>query len=190
MMNNDIEVRAGNEDWLTEMVGQVLRPDIGAVGAKLLYPNGKVQHGGVIVGLGGVAGHSHKYANEHDSGYFNRLRVAQELTACTAACLLIRREVFDSVGGFDGMSLPIAFNDVDLCLRMREAGWGIVYAPHATLVHHESYSAGRGEHAGGQFFARSARSPIEGPPGRCADAGSGLQPIADAGSRGFWHGFA
>ncbi|MCW2274650.1 glycosyltransferase involved in cell wall biosynthesis [Rhodoblastus acidophilus] len=142
MMNNDIEVRAGNEDWLREMVGQVLRPDIGAVGAKLLYPNGKVQHGGVIVGLGGVAGHSHKYANEDDSGYFNRLRVAQELTACTAACLLIRREAFDSVGGFDGISLPIAFNDVDLCLRMREAGWGIVYAPHATLVHHESYSRG------------------------------------------------
>ncbi|MCW2284369.1 glycosyltransferase involved in cell wall biosynthesis [Rhodoblastus acidophilus] len=148
MMNNDIEVRPGNEDWLKEMVAQVLRPEIGAVGAKLLYPNGKVQHAGVILGLGGrpenpgVAGHSHKYADGHEGGYFNRLVVAQELSACTAACLLIRREVFESVGGFDQISLPVAFNDVDLCLRIREAGWGIVYAPHATLVHHESYSRG------------------------------------------------
>lgn len=145
MMNNDVEVTDDNGGWLKEMVSQVSRPGVGAVGAKLLYPNGKVQHAGVILGLGGpggVAGHSHKYYNGADAGYFNRLRVPQELSGCTAACLIIRRDVFDKLEGFDEKNLPVSFNDVDLCLRIREAGWAIVYTPYATLIHHESYSRG------------------------------------------------
>lgn len=142
MLNNDVEAIPSCCGWLDEMVAQISRKGIGAVGAKLLYPNGHIQHAGIILGIGGVAGHAHKKFGQNDFGYISRIQVAQELSGCTAACLLIRRDVFDMVGGFDADNLRVAFNDVDLCMRIRQAGYHIVYAPAATLIHHESYSRG------------------------------------------------
>ncbi|MCC5611663.1 glycosyltransferase family 2 protein, partial [Nostoc sp. CHAB 5834] len=140
MLNNDIEVIDSN--WLSLMVGHARRKNIGAVGAKLLYPDGRVQHSGVILGIGGVAGHGHKMSQRHDYGYYNRAVVDHELSACTAACLLIEREIFWKVKGFDADNLAVAFNDVDLCLKIRRAGYSVVLCNQAVLYHHESISRG------------------------------------------------
>lgn len=140
LVNNDIEPIS--EGWLKEMVSQACRPDIGCVGAKLYYPNDTLQHGGVILGVGGVAGHSHKYYPREHPGYFSRLHLAQNLSAVTAACLLLRREVFEQVGGLNERHLAVAFNDVDLCLKVREAGYRNLWTPYAELYHHESVSRG------------------------------------------------
>jgi glycosyltransferase involved in cell wall biosynthesis len=140
LLNDDTEVIA--EDWLTEMVGQLLMPGVAAVGAKLFYGDGRIQHGGVIVGLGGVAGHSHRMSDRLAPGYCGRLLVAQNLSAVTAACMVVRREAWDEVGGLEEEHLAIAFNDVDFCLRLRQAGWRVVWTPHAALYHHESISRG------------------------------------------------
>ncbi|MBZ9997326.1 glycosyltransferase [Mesorhizobium sp. BH1-1-4] len=140
LINNDIEVIA--PDWLAEMVSWSVQPDIGCVGAKLYYANDTIQHGGVIVGLGGVAGHAHKNFSRHHPGYFARLKVVQNLSAVTAACLLVRKNVFDEVGGLNEVDLTVAFNDVDLCLRVREAGYSNVWTPYAELYHLESVSRG------------------------------------------------
>nr|WP_320136759.1 glycosyltransferase [uncultured Amphritea sp.] len=140
LVNNDIEPI--NPDWLDEMVSHVCRPDVGCVGAKLYYPNETIQHGGVILGIGGVAGHSHKYFERHEHGYFSRMRLVQELSAVTAACLLVRRSVFDEVDGLNEENLAVAFNDVDLCLKVREAGYRNIWTPYAELYHHESVSRG------------------------------------------------
>jgi GT2 family glycosyltransferase len=140
LVNNDIEPIG--EGWLTEMVSQACRPEIGCVGAKLYYPNDTLQHGGVILGLGGVAGHSHKYYPREHPGYFYRLHLAQNFSAVTAACLLLRREVFEQVGGLNERHLTVAFNDVDLCLKVREAGYRNLWTPYAELYHHESVSRG------------------------------------------------
>lgn len=145
LVNNDIEPI--NPEWLTEMVSQVCRPEIGCVGAKLYYPNDTIQHAGVILGLGGVAGHSHKYFNRNAPGYFYRLFLAQNLSAVTAACLLVRKEVFDKVGGLNEAHLPVAFNDVDLCLKVRESGYRNLWTPYAELYHHESISRGADDNA-------------------------------------------
>ncbi len=139
-LNNDLE--ATHAGWLMELVGHALRAEVGAVGAKLLYPDGFVQHAGVVVGLGGVADHVYRLFPGDHPGDGGRALVAQQYTAVTAACLVMRREVFESVGGFDEVNLPVAFNDVDLCLRLRERGLAVVWTPHACLVHHESYSRG------------------------------------------------
>jgi len=141
-LNDDTEVR--NSDWLEAMLEHAQRPEVGAVGAKLLYPDGRVQHAGVILGIGGVAGHAHRHFPGDDGGYFSRLQVVQNFSAVTAACILMRRDVFLKVGGFDAHHLPVAFNDVDLCLRIREAGYEIIYTPFAELFHHESASRGLG----------------------------------------------
>ena len=117
------------------------RKDVGAVGAKLYYPNDTIQHAGVILGIGGVAGHSHKYFDRYDLGYMGRASVAQNLSACTAACLLIRKDVFDEVEGLDE-KYAVAFNDVDLCMKIREADYLIVFTPFAECYHHESISRG------------------------------------------------
>ena len=138
-LNNDTELIAA--DSVEAMVEQAQRPRIGAVGAKLLYDDGTVQHGGVVIGLGGVAGHSHKHYRGDAPGYFYTLQTVTNYSAVTAACLMMRREVFDEAGGFDEQ-LSIAFNDVDLCLRVRAAGYRNVYVPHAVLYHHESKSRG------------------------------------------------
>jgi len=140
LMNNDIEILS--ESWLTDMVANISRSDIGCVGAKLYYPNGKIQHAGVITGLGGVAGHSHKYFFKEDSGYFKRLQVTQNLSAVTAACLAVRRDVFEQVGGLNEQNLTIAFNDVDFCLKVQKAGYRNLWSPYIEMVHHESISRG------------------------------------------------
>lgn len=140
LINNDIEVIA--EDWLTEMVSWANQSDIGCVGAKLYYGNDTIQHGGVITGVGGVAGHSHKYAPRNALGYFSRLKVVQNLSAVTAACMVVRRQVYEQVGGLNAADLTVAFNDVDFCLRVRDAGYWNVWTPHAELYHLESVSRG------------------------------------------------
>jgi glycosyltransferase involved in cell wall biosynthesis len=139
LLNNDVEVL--NDEWLSELVSHASRPEVGMVGARLWYPNGPIQHGGVILGAGGIAGHAH-VGVRHEPGYFARPHLAQNLSAVTAACAVVRRNVYLQVGGFDEINLPVTFNDVDFCLRLREAGYWIVWTPHAQLVHHESASRG------------------------------------------------
>ena len=140
LINNDVEPI--NEEWLTEMVSHVCRSEIGCVGAKLYYPNGMLQHGGVILGLGDVAGHAHRFFSRDSDGYTGRLKLTQNLSAVTAACLLLRKSVFNNVGGLNEQDLTIAYNDVDLCLKVREAGYRNLWTPHAELYHHESISRG------------------------------------------------
>lgn len=139
LINNDIEVIS--PDWLEQMVWHVVRPDVGAVGAMLYYPDDTIQHAGVIVGLGGVAGHAHAHLPRGTDGYHGRASRVQSLTAVSAACLLVRREVYLEVGGFDD-GLAVAFNDVDFCLRLVERGYRNVWTPLAELYHHESASRG------------------------------------------------
>ncbi|MEP6976273.1 MAG: glycosyltransferase, partial [Spartobacteria bacterium] len=140
LLNNDLTVI--NPDWLEEMVGQALQPRVGAVGARLLYPDDRIQHAGVILGGGGVAAHAHKGLPRANHGYFSRAILAQELSAVTAACLLVRRSAYLEVGGFAAEELKIAFNDVDFCLRLRARGYRIIYTPYAEFYHHESASRG------------------------------------------------
>jgi GT2 family glycosyltransferase len=139
-MNNDIELL--HETWLDEMVMQVMREDIGCVGAKLYYPNMTIQHAGVILGLWGCAGHSHKHFKQTDGGYMNRLNVVQNYSAVTAACLAVRKTVFNEVEGFNEKDLTVAFNDVDLCLKIQAKGYRNLWTPHAEMIHHESSSRG------------------------------------------------
>lgn len=138
-LNNDTEVIEKN--WIEEMLKLCQRDDVGIAGAKLLYPDGTVQHAGVVLGVGGVAGHSHKYFSASDEGYAKRLSVIQNLSAVTGACLMTKRSVFNEVGGFIE-DLPIAFNDIDFCLRVREKGYLIIWIPYAELYHHESKTRG------------------------------------------------
>ena len=140
LINNDVEVLDGG--WLTEMVSHALRPGVGAVGARLLYPDGRIQHAGVIVGFGDVAGSFMRFTTPADSRDAERVLLAQEFMAVTAACMILRREVFLEAGGFDERDLPVAFNDVDLCLRIRALGYRNLYTPHAVLCHHESATRG------------------------------------------------
>lgn len=140
LVNNDIEVIS--QDWLTEMVSHAVRPEIGCVGAKLYYPNNTIQHAGVILGLGGVAGHSHKHHPRASRGYFDRLSLVQNLSAVTAACLIVKKEIYHQVEGLDEKNLPIAFNDVDFSIKVREAGYRNLWTPFAELYHHESISRG------------------------------------------------
>jgi len=140
LINNDVEVIS--PEWLTEMVSHACRPDVGCVGAKLYFSNGSLQHAGIILGIGGVAGHSHKYFKRNAPGYFSRLALVQSLSAVTAACLIVRREVYEQVAGLDEDNLHVAFNDVDFCLKVREAGYRNLWTPYAELYHHESISRG------------------------------------------------
>lgn len=140
LVNNDIEVIS--PEWLDEMVSIAARPEVGCVGAMLYYPNDTIQHAGVIMGVGGVAGHSHKNFPRSSGGYFGRLHHRQELTAVTAACMLVSRDIFEEVGGLDAENLTVAFNDVDFCLKVNAAGYHNVWTPFAELYHHESVSRG------------------------------------------------
>ncbi|MCC2970847.1 glycosyltransferase [Massilia sp. IC2-476] len=140
LVNNDIE--ALHAGWLEEIVSQLLRPEVGAVGAKLLWPNGMVQHGGVVIGVGNVAGHYGNRLQDADWGNHGRNQLVQQLSGCTAACLFLRRQDYFALGGMDGHAFPVAFNDVDLCLKLRAAGKAIVWTPHARLLHAESASRG------------------------------------------------
>ncbi|MEK6423145.1 MAG: glycosyltransferase family 2 protein [Burkholderia gladioli] len=139
-VNNDIEVI--EPGWLHEMVGQALRPEVGSVGAKLLYPTDTIQHAGIAIGIGGLAGHPHVGDPAGSLGYFGRLACTLRYSAVTAACMLTRREVFEQVGGFDAEHFAVAFNDVDLGLRLGKAGYANVWTPRAVLYHHESASLG------------------------------------------------
>ncbi|MBF0528045.1 MAG: glycosyltransferase family 2 protein [Deltaproteobacteria bacterium] len=139
LLNNDVEVISPG--WLVEMAALALQPNVGAVGARLWYPNNTLQHGGVITGLGGIAGHAHKYLRRGDHGYFHRAALTQNLSAVTAACLVIRKSIYEQVGGMDE-NLRVAYNDVDFCLRLRIAGYDNVWTPYAELFHHESASRG------------------------------------------------
>ena len=138
-LNNDTEILV--DDWMTLMVEQAQRPSIGAVGAKLLYGDGSVQHAGVVIGIGGIAGHAFRHFPAHADGYFNFLRTANNYSAVTAACLMTRRAVFEEIGGFDE-ELAVAYNDVDLCLRIVRAGYRNIYLPYVELRHYESKSRG------------------------------------------------
>ncbi|WP_298335951.1 glycosyltransferase family 2 protein [Ferrimicrobium sp.] len=140
LLNNDTEVQ--RPDWLEVMLGYAQRPGIGAVGAKLLYPDGTVQHAGVITGLRGLAGHAFRYLREDQDGYQGRANVPYELSVVTAACLMISAQLWREMNGM-AEELPIAFNDVDLCLRLRKKGYRNIYQPHAQLIHHESKSRGK-----------------------------------------------
>ncbi len=141
LLNNDTEVLS--PDWLAEMLQHAARPQIGCVGAKLLYADHTVQHGGVVLGLWGLAGHSHKHFPAAADGYQHRLQSVQNYSAVTAACLLLRRELYLSVGGLNETELTVAFNDVDLCLKVQAAGYRNLWTPYAELYHHESKSRGR-----------------------------------------------
>ncbi|MEZ5404969.1 MAG: glycosyltransferase family 2 protein [Verrucomicrobiia bacterium] len=138
-LNNDTEII--DPDWLMAMAEQVQRPEIGAVGAQLLFPNGTIQHAGIVLGLAGAA--NHPFAQEKPN-YAREIRMIRNWSAVTGACLMMRREVFQKVGGFDAQNFPIHYSDVDLCLRIRQAGYWIVYTPYARLMHHESASRGYG----------------------------------------------
>ena len=140
LINNDVE--AINSDWLREMVSHARRPDVGCVGAKLFYSNDTIQHGGVVIGIGEVAGHAHKYFPRSSLGYTDRLNYTQQSSAVTAACLLIKRSIYYEVGGLNEQDLRIAFNDVDFCLRVHARGYKNIFTPYATLYHHESISRG------------------------------------------------
>jgi GT2 family glycosyltransferase len=149
-LNNDTEAKS--DGFVRAMVEQAQRPSIGAVGALLLYPDDTVQHAGVVMGLGGVAGHSHKHFPLDSNGYSNMLKAINNYSAVTGACLMMRRSVFDEVGGFDE-DLTVSFNDVDLCLKVVRAGYRIVSLPHVQLYHFESLS--RGHDVGTLKIARS-----------------------------------
>lgn len=139
-LNNDIEII--EPDWLSLLCSHAVKPDIGAVGARLLYADGTVQHAGVFTGLGGGAGHAHRFLKRGESGYFDRANLPQRVSAVTAACLVVARDKFVEVGGLDEVDFPVAFNDVDLCLKLNARGWQSFYEPRASLVHHESKSRG------------------------------------------------
>lgn len=140
LLNNDIEVT--DPDWLATMAVPALRDEVGAVGAQLLYPDGRIQHAGVVIGIGNAAGHGHRFVRPDEEGYFRRHALPQFTSAVTAACLVVEREKFLAVGGLDETNFPVAFNDVDLCLRLNQRGWQSIYEPRATLIHHESVSRG------------------------------------------------
>jgi GT2 family glycosyltransferase len=138
-LNNDVEVIT--PDWLERLLEHALRPEVGAVGAKLYYPDDTIQHAGVVVGIGGTAGHTHLGHPRHSPGYSFRLGTVQNCSAVTGACLMTRKQVFEEVGGFDERFI-LAFNDIDLCLKIRQRGYAVLWTPFAELYHHESKTRG------------------------------------------------
>ncbi|HGL4256621.1 glycosyltransferase [Burkholderia dolosa] len=152
-MNNDVQVI--HSDWLAEMVSQISQQNVGAVGAKLIYANENIQHAGVVLGVYGVAAHGHRHFPRDTVGYFGRPMLVQNVSAVTAACMLVTREAFDRAGGYDEVNLTVGYNDVDLCLKIREAGYDIVYTPFAELYHLESVS--RGENLSAAQIERDAK---------------------------------
>lgn len=174
LVNNDIEPI--NSDWLDEMVRQACRPEIGCVGAKLYYPNDTIQHAGVILGIGGVAGHAHKYFARGAHGYFTRLHLTHNLSAVTGACLLVRKSVFEEVGGLNEEHLAIAFNDVDLCLKVREVGYRNLWTPYAELYHHESVSRGADDNSAKRARANAEAQYMRDTWGRALDTDPAYNP--------------
>jgi O-antigen biosynthesis protein len=140
LLNNDTKVIS--DGWLEAMLEHIQQESVGIVGAKLLYDDNTIQHAGVIIGLGGVAGHSHRFCSDISFGYFARPSVVQELSAVTGACLLTKRSLWSRVGGLDEKHFKIAYNDIDYCLKIRRLGLDVVYTPYAKLYHYESKSRG------------------------------------------------
>lgn len=141
LINNDIEVMDSN--WLKELAGQLMRPGVGAVGAKLLWPNQFVQHGGVVIGINKLAAHAGNNLNDNDAGYLSRNQLVCRQSAVTAACLLMRKSLYETLNGLDEIAHPVAFNDVDLCLKIIKSGHHIIWTPFAKLIHAESASRGK-----------------------------------------------
>jgi glycosyltransferase involved in cell wall biosynthesis len=139
-INNDIEVIT--PQWLDEMMSLAVQPGVGAVGACLWYPNDTLQHGGCITGILGVAGHIHRHLPKGNFGYFGRAQLIQTLSVVTAACMVIKKSIYQKVGGLDETNLKVAFNDIDFCLRVRDVGYRNIWTPYAELYHHESASRG------------------------------------------------
>lgn len=141
LLNNDVEVIT--PDWLSELVSLALQPGVGVAGAKLLYPDNTVQHAGLVLGILGVAGNAHKHVPRATRGYFGRAALTSDFSAVTAACLVMRKSIYQEAGGLNEGDLAVAYNDVDLCLRVREAGYRNVWTPFAELYHHESATRGK-----------------------------------------------
>jgi GT2 family glycosyltransferase len=139
-LNNDVAML--DRGWLKAMVRWAIKPDIGVVGAKLLFPNGLIQHAGVVLGFGGIAGHIYRRLPRDHRGYLAQLAVPHEVAAVTGACIAVERSKFEAVGGFDAENLPVDLNDVDFCLRIAEKGWTNIWTPEATLIHHQSATRG------------------------------------------------
>tara|TARA_X000001036_G_scaffold433966_1_gene472512 strand:+ start:13 stop:1656 length:1644 start_codon:yes stop_codon:yes gene_type:complete len=140
LLNNDTEIVESG--WLTELVSQVCRPEVGIAGGLLLFGDNTIQHAGIHPGVGGLMGHGHKHLPSDSSGYFNRLRAVHEVAAVTGACLAIEKTTWNELGGLDEQHLPVAYNDVDLCLKARQSGLRVIFTPYSVLVHHESISRG------------------------------------------------
>jgi O-antigen biosynthesis protein len=140
-LNNDIAM--DRPDWLKALVRWTLRPDVGAVGAKLLFSDRTIQHAGVVLGMGGIAGHPYRTRPESEVGYLDRVRVPNEQTAVTGACLALAADKFRTVGGYDETNLPVELNDTDICVRLDQRGWVTIWTPESVLFHHESKSRGR-----------------------------------------------
>jgi len=153
LLNNDIEIISPH--WLSEMVSHVVRPEVGAVGAKLVYPDGRLQHGGVVLGPGGAVTHIERFVGPMEKGYLNQLSVTRSLSAVTGACMAIRRDVYYEAGGLDDANLLMSCNDIDLCLRLGDLGYKIIWTPFAQLVHHESVSRGNPQH--GSVYEQEVR---------------------------------
>jgi len=156
-LNNDTE--AMQPDWLANLTSWAVRPDVGAVGAKLIYPSGRLQHAGLVLGLGGYAAHIDIGARPSQAGYLDRLEVPHEVSAVTGACLAVEKSKFDAVGGFDAERYPVELGDVDLCLRLSRRGWSTVFTPGAVLKHHESATRGRSNVA--DRYAKERRHFLE-----------------------------
>lgn len=140
LINNDIDVIGA--DWLSEMVSLAIIDKVGAVGAKLIYPGEHIQHAGIALGVGGIANHFGYNAPRWDTGYFGRNMLTSSVSAVTGACLIVRKSVFEEVGGLNATDLAVAYNDVDFCLKLRQKGYRNVWTPYAELYHHESASRG------------------------------------------------
>jgi GT2 family glycosyltransferase len=153
LLNNDIEVES--TDWLSEMISLGVQPGIGCVGARLWYPDNKLQHGGVILGLGGLAAHAHRGMPRGHYGYFNRACLTHVMSAVTGACLLVRKSLYEAVEGLDEKELAIGYNDVDFCMKVRAKRYRNLICAEADLIHHES--ASRGADLSGEKLERFRR---------------------------------
>jgi GT2 family glycosyltransferase len=151
-LNDDTEIIDG--DWLGALMEVAIAPDVGVVGAQLLYPDRSVQHAGVVLGIGGVANHAFRYFPPHHAGANGLRFMTRDVSAVTFACALVRRRAFEQVGGLDHVNVPVSFSDVDFCLRVGEAGYRLVYTPHAVLIHHESATRGVKGHIVGEAYMR------------------------------------
>ncbi|MCI1721589.1 MAG: hypothetical protein LKM41_01895 [Lachnospiraceae bacterium] len=145
LLNNDTEFIS--PDVMEQLLGYAMRPDTAAAGARLYYEDDTIQHAGVVVGWGGIAGHAFVNQKRGETGYMHRVICQQDYSAVTAACMMVKRKAFNEVGGFTE-KLAVAFNDIDLCMKFRKAGYLIVYNPYAELYHYESRSRGLEKHAG------------------------------------------